>query len=833
MMFRNYFQTTFRNILANKVYAFINIFGLAIGLAACVLIMLFVRDEFSYDTQWQNAESIYQVNTTFSFPGSAPVTSARVTGRAKENLSLYFPEEIAAVARINRMRTIVGHDGDVFAETIHWTDPELLDVFNFDVVAGDLTLALSDNASIALSQSMAKKYFGDDNPVGQTLELSLYEIKRDYRIAAVFNDLPQNTTLEFQALVMIDETDFEGYAWEFQDWYSANGWTYIKLQRGVGADYLNGQMKRFVNDNIEVPAYVTTEKGASASDFWNFSVQKITEIQLEAKARGLMKPAGDIVKVMTFITIAGLILLVACINFINLSTAKATKRAREVALRKVLGARRAQLVMQYLGESILLVLVSLMLGLVMVELTLPTFAGFLGKELMLDYTDAALWQTLAALVLGVGTLAGIYPALVITGSKPAHVLKANKSAETTGSVSLRQALVVFQFAISIGLIVATGVIYGQMHYSTNMDIGYNKNNLLSVLNIDRDSAADIKETLRDEVARMPEVTSVSLSGFRPVGNFGVNRSVKISNEASDGISLANQLVDHDFFNTFQIPLLAGRTYDRAHSADGLPSAEGAKPGDLLQGTVVLNKAAIAKIGYGTPDQAIGKVVRVAVGRLEGDTIYADLEIIGVVADMLFHQLRTEKRAEGYYLEQDGYRGSLVARFEGDPTALVQRIGTLWKSLAPTLPFQYEFVDDLVADSFTLERHLAALLGTFAGLAIAIACLGLFGLASFTAERRIKEIGIRKVLGATVRDIVQLLVWQFSKPVLLANLIAWPIATWSMMRWLETFPYRMDFWYLLPLCLIASFTTLAVAWATVGGNAAKVARTNPIKALRYE
>lgn len=832
-MFQNYLKTAFRSLLRNKLFTAINILGLAVGLAACILIMLFVRDEFSYDTQWAGSDRIHQVNTTFSFPGSAPETSSRVSGRAKASLALYFPEEIEASTRINRMDVIINIGDAAYNDKIHWADPEILDVFNFKAVAGDMQQALGDNASIALSESLAQKYFGDADPIGKTLTLSLYDLKRDYRVAAVMEGLPHNTTLHFQALVMIDEADFEGYSWEFTDWYSANGWTFLKLKDGVSASYLNNLLPGFVDTNIEVPPYVSTDKSVKASDYWNFSVQKLQDVQLHAIGDGLMKPAGDYVKVMTFVTIAGLILLVACINFVNLSTAKATKRAREVALRKVLGAHRGQLVVQYIGESTILVMLSLLLGLVLVEFTLPSFAEFLGKDLSLNYADGALLQTLVALVLGVGTLAGIYPALIITGFMPAQVLKANKSSETAGSTALRQGLVVFQFAISIGLIIATGVIYGQMQYSTTMDIGYNKKNLISILNVGRDDASEIKQTLREEVSRLPGVTGVALAGFRPAGNYGVNRSVKIPDQDTDGISLANQLVEYDFFDTYQIPLLAGRQYDKARSTDGLPSMDGVKSGDLLQGTVILNKAAVAKIGFGTPEQAIGKAVRVSMGQLDGETIFADLEIIGVIPDMLFHRPRAEKQAEAYYLDRTGYKGSLVARFEGDPSQLVARIETLWKSLAPNLPFQYEFVDDVVDASFTRERHLAMLLGTFALLAILIACLGLYGLASFTADRRTKEIGIRKVLGATVVDIVRLLVWQFSKPVLLANLIAWPIAAWSMIHWLETFPYRMDFWYLAPLCLIAGMTTLAIAWVTVGGNAAKVARTNPIKALRYE
>lgn len=832
-MLKNYIKMAFRNILNNRLYAFINVAGLAIGLAACVLIMLFVRDEQSYDTQWADSGQIHQLNTDFHFPGTAPVISARVSGRAKEALKVYFPEDIEYVARLNKMTTVLRQGEAVFSETIHFADTEILDIFDLTPVAGDLRAALADNASLAVSESFAVKYFGDDNAIGQVLTLTIYDVQRDYRVAAVFKDLPHNTTLEFQALAMVDEADFAGQSWEFGDWFSANGWSYIKLQEGVDAERINIQLKTFVDTNIDVPSWLSADTNANASDFIGYVAQPIQEVQLGALGQAHMKPTGDAIKVIAFSSIAGLILLVACINFINLSTAKATQRAREVALRKVMGASRKQLVVQFLGESFLLVTIALLLGLVIVEVTLPSFGAFFGKTLMLDYMQAGTVASFTGVVVAIGLLAGAYPALLLSGFLPARVLKANKSAETASSSRLRLGLVVFQFAISIGLIVVTGVIYGQMYYATNMDLGYNKDNLLTVLNIGSKDAAPIRRAYQDEIAKIPGVEKVSATLSWPAGNAGINRSVRKTGVGGENVSLGLQEIDYQFIDAYQVELLAGRNYDRGRATDGVPVPSDSNPGTLLDGSIIVNELAVVELGYGTPEEALGRAVRIDVGRrANGDLISANLRIIGVISDMLFHRPRGEREAEAYYLDGDNVR-SLAVRFDGDPVPIVARMETIWRSMAPGVPFQYEFVDDVIAEQFLTERHLATLLGAFALLAIAIACLGLYGLASFTAERRTKEIGVRKILGATVMDIVQLLVWQFSKPVLLANLIAWPIAAWSMMRWLETFPYRMDFWYLVPLCALAGVTTLAVAWATVGGNAAKVARANPINALRYE
>jgi len=830
-MFRNYLITAFRNLFRHKLYSAINVIGLAVGLAACILIMLFVRDELSYDTQWKNADRIHQLYTGFNFPGSSPVVSSRVSGRAKEALTAYFSEDIEHAVRFNRMRSVMQRGDSVFSETIHWTDPDVLNVFDLTPVSGDLQAALNDNASLAVSESFAAKHFGNADPIGETVTLTVYELQRDYRIAAIFKDLPHNTTLQFQALAMIDETDFEGQSWEFADWFSANGWTYLKLQPGVSAERISERLKSFVDTNIEVPGWLSKDAGAKASDYMSYQVQPLADVQLAAIGVAHMKPAGAQVKVIAFASIAGLILLVACINFVNLSTAKAAQRAREVALRKVMGAGRGQLIVQFLGESLLLVAFALLMGLVLVELTLPMFGSFLGKEIALKYLDGTSVAVFIGIVTLIGILAGAYPALVLSGFLPARVLKANKSAEMAGSSRLRYGLVVFQFAISIGLIVATGVIYGQMYYATNMDLGYDKDQLLTINNVGSKDVQNARDAFKREIERLPGVSSVAGVLSWPGGNADIARSLSVSD--GDSVSIGLQNIDYNFLDTYRLPLLAGRNYDRARSTDGMPSAQGALSGSVLQGSILLNELAASDLGLGSPAEAVGKSVRLNAGRNEaGDMIPADLEVIGVVPDMLFHAPRGERSSEAYYLSDGNFR-SFAVRFEGDPQVLVTQIGALWSSMVPTVPFQYEFVDDVVAEQFLTERHLAILLGTFALLAIVIACLGLYGLASFTAQRRTKEIGVRKVLGATVMDIVQLLVWQFSKPVLLANLIAWPVAVWSMMRWLETFPYRMDFWYLVPLCALASITTLAVAWATVGSNAAKVARTNPIQALRYE
>lgn len=826
-MFQNYISVALRNLVKNKLYSAINIVGLAIGLAACVLITLFVRDEFSYDTFWKDADRIYRVNTTFNVPGREPFVTVMAMGPAKEALTRYFGDEIELVTRFNGEAPVVQYDGKVFTERMMWTDPETVDMFDLDIVAGDLRSSLNDNATLVINESFAEKHFGITNPIDQVVTMTYYATTRDYRIGAVFKDLPHNTVLDFQALVMVDEQDFANFPWEFDQWFSVNNNIFFKLKEGVSIDSLNHRWNDFADTVMDVRAQIPPD--ANPSDFVVFSAQSLLDIQLNPAGAGEMKPTGDIKTVMIFIAIAGLILLIGCINFMNLATAKSTQRAREVAIRKVMGAKRNQLIFQFLGESILLALIGLVLGIVLVEATLPLYSDFLGRELTFSYTDGVTLLVLVGLIGVVGIAGGVYPAVVLSGFLPARVLKANKSAETSGSVMLRNALVVLQFTISIGLIVSTAVVYGQMVYGQNMDPGYQKDNMLVINNAGRDGMLERQDAFLEEVLRMPGVNNASLSFGRPADGNESNTSVEIpENPEAGSILLGRQAADHNFFDTYKIPFLAGRPYDKDRGTDGVPSTDGVEEGEVLQGTIVINERAVARLGFGTPETAIGRVVRMSVD----DGVQADLEVIGVVPDINFQSLRQIIRPEMYLMGNSWY-GNVAVNFSGDAQALLDRIETVWKEMAPTVPFSYEFVDESLAEEFEQEQALATMLGAFSALAIAIACLGLYGLASFTAERRTKEIGIRKVLGASVIDIVRLLIWQFSKPVLVANLIAWPLAVWGMMQWLETFPYRIETWVLAPLCLIAGLIALGIAWATVGGNAAKVARSNPVKALRYE
>lgn len=827
-MFKHYFTIAMRHLLKTRLYSSINIVGLAVGLASCLLIMLFVRDELSYDAFWPNAETIYQVQQTFHKP-EGDLVSVRVSGAAKAAIKEYFPQDIEYSARLTSFGSTIKHGPRAFNDSVQWVDSEFYDIFSLELMSGDLESAISDNSSLAISESFAKKYFGEANPIGEIVNVSSYFVDRDFRIVAVFKDLPHNTSLAFQALANMDSINFSKYPLLSQ-WSSVFMHTYFTLKDGATIGSINTQLSDLIDKNYIPP------EGYShrwPSEMVTLSTLPLKDMHLKSKGLWPLKPSGSLSTVIILSSTAGLILLIASINFVNLSTARSLQRAREVVLRKVLGAKRQQVVVQFLSESTLTALASLLLGMVLVELALPVYSSFLDRPLALHYFDTLTISFLLGSVAFIGLLAGLYPAWIISGFLPTQVLKANKTTETSRSANFRKALVTLQFSVSIFLIIATAVVYGQMQYSTTRDTGFKKANVVSIY-IRNSKDHPKQQTLREQISQFPGVVNLAYSTTQPSSTHEMNTIVFIPDKPSVGMELGIQYIGADFLSTYEIPLLAGRNYSREKSTDGMPSLpedQGSSP--TSEGTVIINLSAVYALGYESPEKAIGQSFRTIIGGTPDRFIYGDVSIIGVIPDIPFRSLRQAVEPEMYALWKGDWNGVLSLSFNGDSKALIQQVETLWKQLFPDTPFVYHFVDDIMRQEFKQEQDLASILGLFSLLAIAIASLGLYALAAFTAERRTKEIGIRKVLGASVMDIVRLLLWQFSKPVLLALLIAWPLAAWVMLRWLGSFPYHLESWLLFPLGLLAGTVAFAIAWVAVGGNTAKVAREKPIKSLRYE
>jgi putative ABC transport system permease protein len=829
-MWGNYFTVGFRALTKNRLYAFINIVGLAIGLAACLMILLYVRYETSYDSWLPDAERVYQVQSIYTDPETGDVSRQQGThGVIAAPLAKDFPQ-IEAITRADGVSPVFLRNGEATFAPMIIADEGFFKILQVPFLHGDGATALKGMDSLALSRSEALRRFGGINVVGQTVTAVRRGKQYSLRVTGVFEDIPRNSHLNLNMVGRMSDLDAAECGWG-----CINGTVYLKLKPGADPDEIHRQMPSWEKRNIP-PVDVGGAK-VSEGDAFDWRLTKVRDVHLSGAEGEAERPGNDRRTILTFTIVALLILAMATVNFVNLATARASQRAREVALRKVLGASRHQLIVQFLGESILLTGVALLLALALCELLLPSLAAFLNADLELVYFGAGgvLLPALGLLLL-VGLAGGLYPAFYLSRYQPATVLRANKSAsDPEGSGRLRGALVVGQFAISIGLIVCTAVIYSQTSFARTADPGYKREGIIQVGNMNRAAVVDQTDTLIREVARVEGVSSVAGTSITVASGTVLNTRVQVPGRPNL-LTIGWYGIHPDFFRTMDIKLLAGRLLSRGFANDNgkLPyePEEAVAAAELAMAqrglNVVVNELAARQMGFASPAEAVGKQVKAA--QLSEEAGLLPLTIVGVVQDSRFRSIR--EPVEPMIFQDPGYYRSLVLRYESsDPEALMRRVQAVWKRLAPEVPFEGEFADDQLAELYLTDKARAQAFAGFAGLAILIACLGLFGLAAFTAERRTKEIGIRKVFGARVRDIVRLLVWQFSKPVVLANLIAWPVAWWVMRDWLNSFDARID---LGPgPFVLAGMLALVVALGTISGHAVKVARLNPIHALRYE
>jgi putative ABC transport system permease protein len=826
-VFKNYMITAYRNLLRFKLDSFLNISGLVIGLSAALLITLFVKNERGYDGFWQDSERLYRVQTRWVLQGRDDISIVDTSGPLKAALESYFPTELEAVARFHVQRPIINTGLESFADLVSFADPEILDIFNFEILAGDARLALASNSSIVINETLAKKYFGDEDPIGKTLTLDVDYLKRDYQVLAVMQDLPDNTHLDIQAMIKIDENDFidNDGAWMFSNWNAANNHTYFKLRPGIDIADINSRIDDFADASIP-------DDDGKASVYTKLTTLSVPDIHLRSKAAGNRKTGGDIEIVIAFSVIALLIVIVATINFVNLSTARAGQRAREIALRKVMGANRSQLITQHLGESLLVVAFSIVMTVMVVELALPFFSRMLAMNLTLDIADPKTLATMVLATIAIGGLSGIYPALILSSYPPSSTLRANQSTETGGTVKARNVLIVFQTAVTVSLIVATIVVYAQLTYFRLLDRGFEPDQLLVVEEVSRNDVVDKQEAFKKEVQNLPGVSSVSLSYEAPTNFSENNTRLRIPGESEDeSYPLGSTNVDYDYLDALKIPLLAGRFYQRDMARDLFPSTDDLSDGDVLQGNIVINARAVQTMNMGTPEQAIGRVVENLFSMDDGGQGKILLTIIGVIGDANLHSVKKPVRPEVYELES--YYHNLLVRYDGEPAQVLGQVKTVWQDMMGATPFEYFYVDQALATELRSEVNQANIFLGFAILTMVVGCLGLYGLAAFVTECRRREMGIRKILGASIRDILTLLLGQFSRLVLVANLVAWPVIYMLMSNWLEQYPFRIGAGWIVGFCVIAGVLASFVVAATVGSQAWGVARANPIQAIRHE
>ena len=829
-MWRNYLLVGFRALARSKTYAFINIFGLAMGLAACLLLLIYVRYETGYDRWLPDSERVYQVQAiSTSDESGEPVAQQGAHGIITDSLAKDFPQ-IEAIVRAEGVSPVFLRDGHATFAPMFLVDPNFFEIIQLRFLRGDPLTALAGMDSLVLSRTEAMNRFGSLDIIGRTVTSVRRGEETSLRVTGIFEDIPRNSHMEFEMIGRISDRDKEECGWG-----CVNGYVYLKLRPGAEAEAVNSQLQAWERRNI--PPVNVGGRMTSEGDLFDWRLVNVRDVHLSGADGPLERPGNDRRTIVTFAIVALLILLMAAVNFINLATARASQRAREVALRKVLGAKRKQLVAQFLGESMLITGIAMLIALAGVELGLPYLSAFLNSDLQVQYLGlGGILLPVVFLWLLVGLAGGLYPAFYLSRYQPATVLKANKSsAEPSGTGRLRNILVIGQFAVSIGLIICTLVVYAQTMFAQKSDLGFQREGLIQVGNMTRAAVIPQTETMIRQIAQVDGVESVGASHMRVANTQTLNTNVRVPGQ-DDPVLLGFYSTHPDFFRTMGLNMIAGRPLSRQFAKDNAyfpyepeEAVEPAQRALAQRGiNIVVNALAAERLGFADPAEAIGKPIQIDMFGEEIGLVPAT--IVGVVQNSRFRSIREPIEPTIFY--DRGLYGNLVIRYRSStPEAVRQNVERVWKSLVPDVPFEGEYADDQLAELYATDAARGQTFAGFAGLAVVIACLGLFGLAAFTAERRTKEIGIRKVFGAGSVDIVRLLAWQFSKPVIIANLIAWPVAWWVMRDWLNTFDARID---LGPTpFIVAGLMALAIAIGTVAGHALRVSRTNPIVALRYE
>ena len=804
-MFRNYLKVAFRNLWRNKGFSAINIFGLAIGLAICLLITLFVFDELNYDRFNTKADRIYRVNSDFKVNGSlfndrsspAPMASTLV----KE-----YPQIEDAARLISIGRTLVKKDNETLTEpNTFYADPNVFNIFTIPMIAGDPKTALVQPNSIVISETLAKKYFNSTDVIGQTLHL---DNTADYKITGVIKNMPTQSHLHFNLIKAMS-----GYASSRQTgWLSENFDSYLLVRPGVTQpqvdDILKQVTKKYAEPELKNYIHSSIADLDQKGDHFRFVSIPLTKIHLYSTVKLEAEPTGNIQYVYIFMVIAVFILLVACINFMNLSTARSAGRSKEVGVRKVLGSGRGNLISQFLVESVITSFIASAIGLFIAALLLPYFNQLAGKQITFGLISSVwLLPVLCLIALIVGLLAGSYPAFFLSAFQPIQVLKGKLASGFKGSV-LRNSLVVFQFSTVIVLIVGTLVIYSQLNYIRNKDLGYNRDQVLIVQNTA--SLYTHAKTFKQDVLKITGVKSGTITGFLPTATIDNTQVYSRDAAFSPGQSFSMETleVDDDYFPTLEIKIVKGRNFSAQIQSDS--------------SAIVVNETAAKLLGYKEP---LNKNI------YEGIT--KPFNIIGVVKDFNASSLRSKIPPLVFML--GGNRSAMAFRVEANKTpAIISQIETLYHSADAKMagqPFQYTFMDDEFNRIYQSEQNTGKIFVSFAFFAILIACLGLFGLVTYAAEQRTKEIGIRKVLGASVSNIVAMLSNDFLKLIGIATIISFPVAWYAMNKWLQDFAYRTSIsWWVF---VIAGLLAVVITIVTVSFRAIKAALTNPVTSLRSE
>ncbi|WP_080240395.1 ABC transporter permease [Spirosoma rigui] len=808
-MLHSYFIIAWRNLVRNKAFSTINIVGLSIGLATCLLISLFVLDELSYDRFNEKADRIVRVFFRGSMQGGK-MNEAHVMPPVAQTLKADYPEvQEATRLRLGGSPFITYHDKRFRDQTIAFVDSNFFQVFTLPLIQGDAKTALVRPNTAVITQALARKYFGNDNPLGKVLTINDENVS--YQVTGLIDRVPANSHIRPIDL-FVSMTSFpEAKA---PSWMTSEFFTYLVLPEGYDYRQLEAKLPqvvdKYMGPQIQQAFGMSMAQFRQKGNDLGLFLQPLTAIHLFSDFTYDLSPPGNIQYVYIFGAIALFMLVIACINFMNLSTAGASKRAKEVGIRKVLGSERQSLTSQFLIESLLLTALALVLAVGIVYLALPAFNQLAGKSLTVNFSGNA-WLLPGLLVLGalVGVLAGSYPAFFLSSFKPIAVLKGTKFSGDKRSIGLRSGLVVVQFFISITLMIGTTVVYRQLSYIQNKELGYEKEQVLVLP--ETWLLGNKEEVFRNQIMQEPGVVNVSTSGYLPAGPSNNNNfMVYAESNTTQLVKTLRYDVDYSYIPTLGIQLAAGRNFSREYGTDS--------------SGVILNETAARTLGWAK--NALGHTL----SRANQDGKQTTYRVIGVVKD--FHFKSLHERISPLVMVLSKNSGTVIVKVKTkDLPGLLANLKKQWDQLAPDVPFTYSFLNERFNQTYLAEQKIGQILGLFAGLTIFVACLGLFGLATFTAEQRTKEIGVRKVLGASVAGIVGLLSKDFLKLVGVALLLAVPVAWYVMNQWLQDFAYKIDMeWWMF---VLAGALAVSIALLTVSYQSIKAALMNPVKSLKTD
>ena len=809
-MVRNNIKMAYRSMMRQKFYAMLNLTGLAISMAACVFIAIYVQDELSYDKHFKDSDRIFRIANYLKFADNEfnlPTAPDPMAKTVQEE----FPEvEIAGRTNGNTTSQIKYGD-DFFQQSgITWADQEIMEIFNFPLIRGDRNHLLDEPNTVVLTETTAEKIFGDEDPIGKVIR---HDDQTDLKVTGVIADIPDNTHFDYNMFItMLNRADATQ-----NFWLSNNFITYVKLQSAnqqatfdekmpdLLLDHMGKQIMQFMGQDMQ--------EGLEAGAFdVRYFLQPITSIHLTSNLEFELGETGTIQYVYMFSIIGFFVLLIACINFMNMATARASVRAKEVGIRKVMGSLKKQLVAQFLTESIINATLALVVGMVLVYLLLPGFNQLTDKSLIDPiFGENALWPYLIVGTVVVGTLAGIYPAFVLSSFLPVKVLK-GEITKGRNSKIMRNALVVVQFATSIFLIIGSIFVYNQLDYLQNKDLGFNKNNILVVY--ETQLLGEQLDAFKTELERSPIIDKVSISGYIPATG-ALNDFPLLKEEATspdEAVSIQNWYVDQDYAETYGLEILQGRFFDEAMVSDS--------------SGVILNQAAVKRFGFeGNP---IGQKIKTLEG-IVGNTSQ-HFTVVGVMKDFHFRSMTTIIQPQALYLGRSPSAVSIKYNTENG-AEILPVVEAAWDQFSSGNAVDFDYLDQIFLQQFTQQRQIKTIFTVFAFLAISIASLGLFGLAAYVTDQRKKEIGIRKVLGASTFTLLNLLFSNFTKLILISALLAVPFAYWYMDGWLSEYPFRIG---MNPIIFVlGTVAVFVLSWATVGYQSMRAAKRNPVDNLRYE